>query len=96
MGTAFPYGTLAVNAAGCLLLGFLGTLAEQKFLLSAQARLFWMVGLLGAFTTFSTLIDESWQLLRDGNVLVASANLFGSLVVGLLALWLGHLAASLL
>ena len=95
-GTGFPYGTLAVNATGCLLIGFLGTLAEQKFLLTAEARLFWMVGLLGAYTTFSTLIYESWRLIQDGEMLLAGVNLLGSVALGLLALWLGHVAASLL
>ena len=96
LGTDFPYGTLAVNALGCLVIGFLSTLAEQKFLLTPEARLFWMVGLLGAFTTFSTLIYESWRLMQDGEMLLASVNLLGSLALGLLALWLGYLAASLL
>lgn len=96
LGTSFPYGTLAVNTLGCLVIGFLGALAEQKFLLTPGARLFWMVGLLGAFTTFSTLIYESWRLIQDGETLLAGANLLGSLALGLLALWVGHLMASLL
>ena len=85
-GTRFPYGTLAVNMLGCLVIGFLGTVAEQKFLLTPEARLFWMVGLLGALTTFSTLIYESWRLIQDGELLLAGVNLLGSVVVGLLAL----------
>lgn len=96
LGTGFPYGTLAVNALGCLVIGFLGTVAEQKFLLTPDMRVFWMVGLLGAFTTFSTLIYESWQLIRDGEMLLAGVNLLGSLALGLLALWVGHTLASLL
>ncbi len=96
LGAGFPYGTLAVNTLGCLVIGFLSALAEQKFLLSPEARLFWMVGLLGAFTTFSTFIYESWRLIQDGAVVLAGANLLGSLVLGLAALWLGHVAASLL
>ncbi len=96
LGTGFPYGTLAVNTLGCLVIGFLSTLAEEKFLLSPETRLFWMVGLLGAFTTFSTLIYESWRLLQDGEILLAGINLAGSVALGLLALWVGHLAASLL
>ena len=95
-GTSFPYGTLAVNTVGCLAIGFLGTAAERKFLLTPETRIFWMVGLLGAFTTFSTLIYESWQLIQDGELLLASANLLGSLALGLLALWLGHVLASIL
>ena len=96
LGTAFPYGTLAVNALGCLAGGFLGTLADQKFLLGPQQRLFWMIGLLGAFTTFSTLIYESWRLINDGQFFLAGVNLAGSVFLGLAAFWLGALVASAL
>ena len=96
LGTDFPYGTLVVNLLGCFVIGFLGVLADQKFLLNANVRLFLMVGLLGAFTTFSSLIYESWKLLQDGEVMLASVNLLGSVVFGLLALWLGSLLASVL
>ncbi len=96
LGTSFPYGTLVVNLLGCFVIGFLGVLADQKFLLDTNARLFWMVGLLGAFTTFSSLIYESWKLLQDGELILASANLMGSVVLGLLALWLGSVLASVL
>lgn len=94
LGAAFPYGTLAVNTLGCLAGGFLGTLADKKFLLGPDARLFWMIGLLGAFTTFSTLIYESHRLIQEGQTMLAGANLFGSVTLGLVALWLGLLAAS--
>lgn len=96
LGTGFPFGTLAVNALGCLVIGVLSALAEQKFLLAPEARMFWMVGLLGAFTTFSTLIYESWRLIQDGEMVLAGINLLGSLIVGLFALWAGHRVASLL
>lgn len=96
MGSGFPYGTLAVNLLGCAAIGFIASLAEQKSILTPEARLFWMTGLLGAFTTFSALIYESWLLIRNGQVGLAGLNLFGSLALGLLALWLGHLAASAL
>ena len=58
-GTSFPYGTLAVNLLGCLIIGFLAALAEEKFLLGPNARLLLMVGFCGAFTTFSTFIFET-------------------------------------
>lgn len=96
LGAGFPYGTLAVNLLGCLAIGFLATLGDRKFLLGPEARLFWMVGLLGAFTTFSSLIYESWRLLQDGEALLAGANLAGSVLLGLLALWLGSVIASAL
>lgn len=94
-GTGFPYGTLVVNTLGCLVIGFVSTLAEQKFLLSPEMRVFWMVGLIGAFTTFSTLIYESWHLVQDGEIVLAVLNLQGSLALGLLAFWIGHVLASL-
>ena len=93
-GAAFPYGTLAVNMVGCLAIGFLGTLADQKFMLSAEARVFWMIGLLGAFTTFSSLVYESWRLIQDGEMLLAGANMMGSMILGLAAFWLGSTIAS--
>lgn len=96
LGTGFPYGTLVVNVSGCAVIGVLGALADQKFLLGPESRLFWMVGLLGAFTTFSSLIYESSRLMMDGEWGLAGVNLFGSLVLGLVALWLGHLLASAL
>lgn len=93
LGHGFPYGTLAVNTLGCLAVGFLASLAERRAFLTGEARLFWMAGLLGAFTTFSALIYESWHLIRGGQLIMAGFNLLGSLVLGLLALWAGHLAA---
>ena len=96
LGAGFPYGTLTVNTLGCFLAGFLSTLTDQKFLLKPETRVFWMLGLLGAFTTFSSLIYESWRLLQDGEFALASANLLGSLLLGLFALWAGHVAASVL
>jgi len=96
LGTGFPTGTLAVNTLGCLVIGFLATLIDQKFLLKPEARLFLMVGMLGAFTTFSTLIYESWRLIQGGQGWLAAVNLVGSVCLGLAALWIGHAAATLL
>lgn len=96
LGSGFPYGTFVVNALGCLCIGFLSSLAERKFLLSPEFRMFWMIGLLGAFTTFSTLIYESGQLLQNGQMGAALLNLIGSLAVGLLAWWAGTWVAALL
>lgn len=93
-GEGFPYGTLAVNLLGCAVMGFLAALADQKFLLSPEERAFWMIGLLGAFTTFSSLIYESWKLIQAGQLGLAAANLFGSIVLGLFAFWIGSLIAS--
>lgn len=75
-------------------MGFLATLADQKFLLSPEQRTFWMIGLLGAFTTFSSLIYESWKLLQEGQAGLAGLNLLGSIIFGLVAFWAGSLIAS--
>ena len=82
LGTGFPYGTLVVNLTGCLLIGFLATVAEEKFLLGPSARILLMIGFLGAFTTFSTFILESANLIRDGEALRAFANVLASVVLG--------------
>ena len=96
IGASFPYGTLVVNTTGALVIGFLATLADRKFLLTPEFRMFWMIGLLGAFTTFSTLIYESWRLIQDGEMLLAGVNLLGSVVLGLAAFWVGSVLASIL
>jgi fluoride exporter len=89
----FPYGTLAVNVIGCLLIGFLSQLVEMRGVLNAEARLLIMTGLLGGFTTFSTWSNETMTLLRDGQVGLALVNVGGSVALGLLAVWAGYTAA---
>ena len=89
----FPYGTLAVNALGCLAIGALSYLADARGLLSAEARLFLMVGVLGGFTTFSTFGNETMNLLRDGELLVASLNVTANVLLCLAAVWAGRAGA---
>ncbi|MEX2029571.1 MAG: fluoride efflux transporter CrcB [Anaerolineales bacterium] len=90
---SFPYGTLGVNIAGCLLIGALSELAEARGLLSPEARLVLIVGLLGGFTTFSTFANESLNLIRLGQVLPAILNVLTSVSLGLMAAWAGRLLA---
>ena len=85
----FPWGTLAVNVAGCFAIGILGGLAEHRALLTAEARVFLMIGLLGGFTTFSSFGFETLALLRDGQFLGASSNVIAQMLLCLLAAWLG-------
>lgn len=89
----FPAGTFAVNVTGCLAAGVLAGLAEGHGLLSADARLFLFVGLLGGFTTFSAFGMETMHLLARGDTGVAFANVALSVAAGLAALWLGMAAA---
>jgi CrcB protein len=85
----FPAGTFAVNVIGCLAAGFLAGLAEKYDFLSAETRLLLFTGILGGFTTFSAFGLETMFLLRRGEVLIAGANIFLSVAMGLAALWLG-------
>lgn len=90
LGSSFPYGTLAVNAAGCLLLGALMYLVEERSLLSPNARLFMGIGVLGAFTTFSTFGYETVELLRDRELWFAFLNVAGNVVLGVGAVVAGY------
>jgi len=92
----FPSGTLAVNVLGCLAIGFLGGLAESRGVLSASARLFLLIGVLGGFTTFSSFGFETMQLLRDGRALAAAANVSAQVVFGLAAVWGGQILARII
>jgi len=87
----FPWGTLSVNLAGCLMLGALWAMFEALSV-SPNVRALLGVGLLGAFTTFSTFSIESLNLLRDREYLLAGANVLGSCAGGLLLVWVGMLA----
>jgi len=85
LGRDFPYGTLAVNLSGALVLGVLvgAAVAGDAYRLSA-------VGLLGAYTTFSTWMFESHRLAEDGRLRLGVLNVAGSLVLGVAAVWLGR------
>ena len=88
-----PWGTLVVNVAGCFAIGLLGALAETRGVLTASARLFLFIGVLGGFTTFSTFGYETLALLREQAVARALLNAGLQLTLGIGAAWAG-LAAS--
>ena len=88
--TRFPLGTFLVNVSGSFLLGVLGAVIAERTLPSSDAmRLALGVGFLGAFTTFSAFEFETNALIEDGSWLTATANIFASLFVGLIALRAG-------
>jgi len=89
--TLFPWGTMAINVVGCLAIGVLYVFIEEKPLLRPEMRDLLMIGLLGAFTTFSTFGLETVQLVADRQFLAAGANVVGSVVLGLAAV-LGGMA----
>ena len=89
LGRDFPWGTWAVNLCGCFLFGLVWVLAEERGLISAQARIVILVGFVGTFTTFSTLIFESAELVRDGEWFKMALNLAGQNAFGFAGLYLG-------
>ncbi|HEX3928790.1 MAG TPA: fluoride efflux transporter CrcB [Gemmatimonadales bacterium] len=91
--TAFPFGTLAVNIAGCLILGFLVQLLADRGTYSHATQALLTTGFCGGFTTFSTFSWETVRLLQEGAVSRAIAYVSVSLVAGLAALWFGMSAA---
>lgn len=96
LGTNFPYGTLFVNVLGCFLLGLSATITEERFLVGPTVRLFLNIGLLGAFTTFSTFGYETLELMRAGRHLLAAGNIASSLLFGLAAVYLGVVVGKML
>jgi CrcB protein len=95
-GSDFPYGTMAVNLLGCAVMGFLSTLAGEKFLLGSDVRTFLMIGFCGAFTTFSTFIFETNNLIQDGQVARAFVNVVISVVFGFVLFRAGILIAKII
>ena len=95
---AFPWGTLSVNVLGSLFIGVLAamSLPEGRLLLSPGARQFLMLGVLGGFTTFSSFSLQTLELLRDGEWVMASANVLLSVAVCLIAVWVGFTLGSTL
>ena len=95
MGETFPWGTLIVNVSGSLVIGFIATVSgpDGRFLIPPEARQFMMVGILGGYTTFSSFSLQTLSLARDGEWLLAGANIVGSVVLCLIAVWVGHMLA---
>ena len=94
----FPYGTLFVNVTGAVIIGFFAALTgpEGRFFVPASGRMFVMTGFCGGYTTFSTFSFETMALISDGQWLSATANALLSVMLCLIAVWLGSLAARLL
>lgn len=91
LGPRFPFGTLAVNLLGCFLIGVFAVLTEKKFLFSPELRVLGFAGFLGGFTTFSTFIFETANLVRDGEGLLALGNVLLSVCAGFAVFHLGVL-----
>ena len=89
----FPFGTLTVNLIGCFVIGFLSQLAESRGVFTPEARAFVFIGILGGFTTFSSFSNETFNLMRDGEMTYALVNIGANVGLGLALVWLGRAAA---
>ena len=85
----FPWGTFAVNVLGCLGIGIIATLADERELLTPVMRWGLVTGFLGGFTTFSAFGHEVWRLFEDGDVGLALVYALASVVAGVLAMGIG-------
>ena len=91
-----PWGTIIINITGSFIIGLFGTLtlASGRFPVSENLRLFVMIGICGGYTTFSSFSIQTLNLIRDGQWVPAGANIAGSVILCLAAVWLGHIAAA--
>ncbi len=98
IGESFPVGTLIVNVVGSFVIGFFASLTgpDGRVFVGTDARQFVMTGLYGGFTTFSSFSLQTLNLARVGEMALAGANAMLSLALCLIAVWLGHIAASAL
>lgn len=94
-GMAFPWGTLIINVVGSFIIGFFATISgpDGRFSAGVDGRLFVMAGFCGGFTTFSAFSLQTLDLIHRGEWLPAAANIVGSVVLCLVGVWLGHVAA---
>jgi CrcB protein len=92
LGRGFPWGTLVVNVAGSLAAGFLYVWLFERSSLGPEWRALLLVGLLGAFTTFSTFSVETLALIEQGALVKAMMNIAASILLCLVAAWAGMLA----
>ncbi|MBQ0725616.1 MAG: fluoride efflux transporter CrcB [Cycloclasticus sp.] len=89
LGRGFPYGTLLVNVLGSFIMGLLYELFLQRISVSGEVRSLLLVGVLGAFTTFSTFSMETISLIEQGDLSKAVLNVLLSVILCLSAAWFG-------
>ncbi len=94
-GESFPWGTMVINVTGSFAIGFFATLTgtDGRIFAPASVRTFFMIGVCGGYTTFSSFSLQTLNLLNDGEWLYAGANILLSVVLCLAGVWLGFLLA---
>lgn len=92
VGETFPWGTIIVNISGCFVIGLFATATgpEGRWLAKATFREFFMIGICGGYTTFSSFSLQTLSLAQDGQWFKAAANVVLSVVFCLVGVWLGH------
>jgi len=97
-GEMFPYGTLVVNVTGSFVIGLFAALTnpDGRWLVSPSWREFFMIGVCGGYTTFSSFSLQTLDLIHDGEWLRATWNTIGSFAFCLFAVWLGQVCASMI
>jgi len=95
LGSTFPWGTFIVNVLGSFVIGFFSAFTgpEGRWTVGEGGRMFFMTGVMGGFTTFSSFSLQTLALARDGEWFRAGGNVAGSVIICLVAVWLGHLLA---
>src|SRR5262249_22217906 len=95
VGKFFPLGTLVVNVSGSFVIGFFAAFTDPEgpFILSPRLRQFFMIGVCGGYTTFSSFSLQTLDLVRDGDWFKAGLNTLLSFVCCLAAVWLGRILA---
>ncbi len=96
VGTHFPWGTLAVNLTGCFIIGFLDVIFERKFLIIHNYRILLMTGFCGAFTTLSSVMLETSDLLKEGHYAYALGNIVLTICIGFIVFRFGAALADFL
>lgn len=94
-GGIFPWGTLIVNVSGCLAIGIFATLTapDGRIFVPGEWRQFFMIGICGGYTTFSSFAFQTLTLAQGGEFIAAAGNILLSVALCLVAVWLGHILA---
>jgi fluoride exporter len=87
----FPFGTLAVNLIGSIILGFMIFGLDEKELISPTLKLFIGIGFCGGFTTFSTFSLETYSLIRNAEFLIAGINILANVILTILGIYIAYL-----
>lgn len=96
MGSRFPYGTFAINITGSFLIGFVLSVLAAKTHLNPNWRYAIPIGFIGGYTTFSAFEYETLRALQEGQFLAGVLNVTLSVVLGLIAVWMGATAGKLI